>query len=169
MIYSQMKVFIPDGVEVSIDGLCSLLGFTNLNRDIRVTGARFVFSLQALSTHHCLGETHGSTQKDKGNWRIPPSRENIHQWCWSSLTTWRFHRARSAWFVSCVCHALLCQGQTLLVFAQRFLVCSSLWSSCDPLTPWWCSGFGPLPRAWSSSLLPLEAEVISKKNISITP
>lgn len=65
-----MKVFIPDGVEVSIDGLCSLLGFTNLNCYIRVTGARFVFSLQALSTHHCLGETHGSTQKDKGNLRL---------------------------------------------------------------------------------------------------
>lgn len=162
MIYSQMKVFVPDGVEVSINSLCSLFGFTNLNCDIRITGACFVFSLQALSTNHCQGETHRSTQKDKGNLRqrkvkIFSPGGKIHQWCWSSLTTWRFHRAHSAWSVSCACHVSPCQGQTLPVFAQRFLVCSSLWSSCGPSTPWWCSVFGPPPRAWSSFLLPLEA------------
>lgn len=48
-----MEVFIPDRVEISIDSLCSLLGLTNLNSNIRVTGACFVFSLQALSTYHC--------------------------------------------------------------------------------------------------------------------
>ena len=73
-------------------------------------------------------------------------------WCWSLPTIWKSHPTRSAWFVSSACRALFCRGRTLPGFAQRFLVCSSLWSSCGPSGPWWCSGFGPPLHAWSSSL-----------------
>lgn len=69
MIYSQMEVFVPDRIEVPINSLCSLFGFANLNGDIRVTRTCFVFSLQALSTHHCWEETHRLGQEDKGNLR----------------------------------------------------------------------------------------------------
>lgn len=51
-LYSQVEVFFPDGVEVAVDGLRSLLGLPNLNSYVRITGACFVLSLQTLSTHH---------------------------------------------------------------------------------------------------------------------
>ena len=50
--HSQVKVFLPDRVEVAVNGLGPLLCLPNLNRYIRVTGACFVFSLKALGTCH---------------------------------------------------------------------------------------------------------------------
>lgn len=51
-MYLQVEVFFPDRVKVAVDGLRSLLSLPNLNSYVRITGARFVLSLQALSTHH---------------------------------------------------------------------------------------------------------------------
>lgn len=50
--YSQIKLFIPVGVEVLGDGFCALLDFSDLNGDIGVTCTRFIFANQALSTYH---------------------------------------------------------------------------------------------------------------------
>lgn len=50
---SQVERFLPHGVQVSVDGLGSLLGFAHLHRDVGVAGAGAVFSLQTLSAHYC--------------------------------------------------------------------------------------------------------------------
>lgn len=52
LVNSQVEALFPHRVEVTIDGLCPLLGFSNLNSYIRVAGACFVFSLKALGTRH---------------------------------------------------------------------------------------------------------------------
>lgn len=52
LLYSQVEALLPNRVQVAIDGLGSLFGFSNLNSDVRVTGACLVFSLKALSTNH---------------------------------------------------------------------------------------------------------------------
>lgn len=52
LVDSQVEALFPDRVEVPIDSLCPLLGFSNLNSYIRVAGACFIFSLKALGTHH---------------------------------------------------------------------------------------------------------------------
>lgn len=50
--YSQIKLFIPVGVEVLGDGFCALLDFSDLHGDVRITCTRFIFADQALSTYH---------------------------------------------------------------------------------------------------------------------
>ena len=47
---SQVKVLLPDGVEVPIDGLGPLLGLAHLDSDVGVAGARLVLCLEALGT-----------------------------------------------------------------------------------------------------------------------
>lgn len=45
---SQAEFFLPDWVQVAVDGLCSLLGFANLDGDVWITGARSVLGLETL-------------------------------------------------------------------------------------------------------------------------
>lgn len=47
-LHSQVVLFLPDWVQVSIDGLRPLLGLAHLDGDIRVTGARPVLGLETL-------------------------------------------------------------------------------------------------------------------------
>lgn len=42
---SQIKCLLPDGVEVAVDGLGSLLGLSHLDGDVRVTGTGFILGL----------------------------------------------------------------------------------------------------------------------------
>lgn len=60
----QAELFLPDWVQVAVDGLCSLLGLPNLDRDIRVTGARPVLGLETLCTDD-WSNTHRDTHKQK--------------------------------------------------------------------------------------------------------
>lgn len=48
----QAELFLPDRVQVAIDGLCPLLGLSHLDGDIRVTGTCSVLGLETLSTHN---------------------------------------------------------------------------------------------------------------------
>lgn len=50
--YSQIKLFIPVGVEVLGDGFCALLDFSDLHGDVWITRTCFIFANQALSTYH---------------------------------------------------------------------------------------------------------------------
>ena len=45
---SQAKLLLPDGVQVPVDGLRPLLGFADLDGDVRVAGARPVLGLETL-------------------------------------------------------------------------------------------------------------------------
>lgn len=49
---SQAELFLPDWVQVAVDGLGSLLGLPHLDGDVRVAGACPVFGLETLSAHH---------------------------------------------------------------------------------------------------------------------
>lgn len=51
-LHSQAELFLPDGVQVSVDGLCSLLGFPHLDGDVWVAGAGPVLGLQTLGANH---------------------------------------------------------------------------------------------------------------------
>lgn len=46
----QAKLFLPDRVQVPIDGLSSLFAFANLDGDVWVAGARPVLGLETLCT-----------------------------------------------------------------------------------------------------------------------
>lgn len=47
----QAELFLPDRVQVAIDGLCPLLGLSHLDGDVGVTGTCSVLGLEALRTH----------------------------------------------------------------------------------------------------------------------
>lgn len=49
-LYLQMKLLLPDRIEVAVDRLGPLFGFTHLDGHVGVTGAGLIFSLQPLST-----------------------------------------------------------------------------------------------------------------------
>lgn len=53
MLHLQIEGLIPDRVEVPIDGLSPLFGFAHLHCYIGITGASFIFGLQALGTQNC--------------------------------------------------------------------------------------------------------------------
>lgn len=48
----QAELFLPDRVQVAIDGLCPFLGLSHLDGDVRVTGTSSVLGLETLSAHN---------------------------------------------------------------------------------------------------------------------
>lgn len=53
-----MELLLPNRIQVSKNGLGTLLVLPNLHSHIRVTGSCLVLGLQALGTHHCNPDTH---------------------------------------------------------------------------------------------------------------
>lgn len=51
-MHSQVKALVPDGIEIAVDGLGSLLGFPHLYGDVGVTRTGLILRLKTLSTHH---------------------------------------------------------------------------------------------------------------------
>lgn len=49
---SQVKLLLPDWIEVAINSLGSLLGLAHLNGDIRITGSCLVLCLKSLGTNN---------------------------------------------------------------------------------------------------------------------
>lgn len=47
---SQVKLFLPDRIEVPINGLGSFLGLSHLDGDIGIAGPGLVFRLKTLGT-----------------------------------------------------------------------------------------------------------------------
>lgn len=69
----QVKALVPDGVEIAVDGLGSLLGFAHLYGDVRVTWTRLILRLQTLSTH---------------NWQTDETSLEFKRWCHCSVCHW---------------------------------------------------------------------------------
>lgn len=53
----QMELLFPNRIQISKNGLGTLLGFAHLHSHVRVTGSCLVLGLQALGTHHCNPNT----------------------------------------------------------------------------------------------------------------
>ncbi len=66
-----MKLFLPDRIEVAVDRLGPLFGFTHLDGHIGVTGAGLIFSLQSLST-----DNYNRDRLEDG--KSSNHRENLH-------------------------------------------------------------------------------------------
>lgn len=49
-LHLQAELFLPDWVQVAVDRLCSLLGFTHLDGHIRIAGTCPVLGLETLGT-----------------------------------------------------------------------------------------------------------------------
>ena len=48
----QEELLAPSGIQFGVDGLRSFLHFADLNSDVRIRSARFIFGDQTLSTYH---------------------------------------------------------------------------------------------------------------------
>lgn len=59
----QAEPFLPDGVQVAIDGLCPFLGLSHLDGDIRVTRTSSVLGLETLSAHNWQNTQNGMTER----------------------------------------------------------------------------------------------------------
>lgn len=57
-LHLQAELFLPDWVQVAVDCLCSLLGFTHLDGHIRITGTCPVLGLETLRTDDWHTHTH---------------------------------------------------------------------------------------------------------------
>ncbi len=66
-----MELFLPDRIEVAVDRLGPLFGFTHLDGHIGVTGAGLIFSLQSLST-----DNYNRDRLEDG--KSSNHRENLH-------------------------------------------------------------------------------------------
>lgn len=48
----QAELFLPDRVQVAIDGLGPFLGLSHLDGDVRITGTSSVLGLETLCAHN---------------------------------------------------------------------------------------------------------------------
>lgn len=48
----QVKLFLPDRVQVAVDGLCPFFSLSHLDGDVRVTGTSSILGLETLSAHN---------------------------------------------------------------------------------------------------------------------
>lgn len=72
-LHLQAELFLPDWVQVAVDCLCSLLGFTHLDGHIRITGTCPVLGLETLGTD---------------DWHTHTSRENDYENCIRTTNTY---------------------------------------------------------------------------------
>lgn len=59
----QAELFLPDRVQVAVDGLCPFLGLSHLDGDIRVTGTSSVLGLETLSAHNWQNTQNTTTER----------------------------------------------------------------------------------------------------------
>lgn len=59
----QAELFLPDRVQVAIDGLCPFLGLSHLDGDVRVTGTSSVLGLETLSAHNWQNTQNRMTER----------------------------------------------------------------------------------------------------------